>query len=65
MRALLESRGATVVALAVVIYQPTPETKDFGALPLYYLSKLDASYYSDATSCDLCKQGVPLQKVWL
>src|SRR5258705_4313913 len=48
MRALLESRGASVVALAVIIYQPTPETQDFGALPLYYLAKLHASYYHDA-----------------
>src|SRR5262245_54324307 len=57
MRELLESRGATVVALAVVIYQPTPETKDFGSLPLYYLAKLEATYYTDARTCDLCKRG--------
>ena len=65
MRALVESRGATVVAMAVIIYQPSPQTKDFGAFPLYYLAKLDASYYSDSTACDLCKQGVPLEKVWM
>ena len=65
MRALLESRGATVMALAVVIYQPTPRTKDFGSLPFYYLAKLEASYYTDAASCDLCRQGVPLEKVWV
>lgn len=65
MRALLESRGATVLGLAVVIYQPTPQTKEFGSLPLYYLAKLDASYYTDAASCDLCKRGVPLEKVWV
>jgi orotate phosphoribosyltransferase len=65
MRALLESRGATVLAAAVVIYQPTPRTKDFGSLPLYFLAKLEATYYTDAASCDLCKQGVPLEKVWV
>src|ERR1700674_2103190 len=65
MRALLESRGATVMVLAAVIYQPTTRTKDFASLPLYYLSKLDATYYTDAASCDLCKQGVPLEKVWV
>src|SRR6266576_3712296 len=65
MRALLESRGATVMAVAVVIYQPTPRTKDFGSLPFYYLAKLEASYYTDAESCDLCKQGAPLEKVWV
>jgi orotate phosphoribosyltransferase len=65
MRTLLESRGATVMAVAVVIYQPTPRTKDFGSLPFYYLAKLEASYYTDAASCDLCKQGIPLEKVWI
>jgi orotate phosphoribosyltransferase len=65
MRTLLESSGATVMALAVVIYQPTPRTRDFGSLPLYYLAKLEATYYTDAGSCDLCKHGVPLEKVWV
>jgi orotate phosphoribosyltransferase len=65
MKTLLESRGATVAGLAVVIYQPTPNTRDFGALPLYYLAKLDASYYSDAGHCDLCRRGVKLEKVWV
>lgn len=65
MKALLESRGATVVALAVIIYQPTPETRDFSPLPLYYLAKLEASYYSDAASCELCRRGVPLEKAWV
>src|SRR6185436_12596896 len=44
LKALLESRGASVVGLAVVIYQPTPDTFDFGNLPLYYLAKLEARY---------------------
>jgi orotate phosphoribosyltransferase len=65
MKTLLESRGATVAGLAVVIYQPTPNTRDFGSLPLYYLAKLDASYYSDAGHCDLCCRGVKLEKVWV
>lgn len=65
LKALLESRGATVVGLAVVIYQPTPDLRDFGNLPIYYLAKLEASYYADAQHCDLCKQGIPLEKVWI
>jgi len=65
MKRLLESRGANVIGMAVVIYQPTPKTCDFGSLPLYYLAKLDASYYSDAAHCDLCEAGVPLEKVWV
>ena len=62
---LLESRGASVMALAVIIYQPTPNTHDFGSLPLYYLAKLEARYYADAAHCELCKKGVPLQRVWI
>ncbi len=65
MKTLLESRGAEVVGLAVVIYQPTPETADFGSLPFYYLAKLDARYFADAASCELCKRGEALEKVWV
>jgi orotate phosphoribosyltransferase len=65
MKTLLESRGARVVAMAVIIYQPIPDALDFGALPLYYLAKLNASYYADAEHCDLCKRGVVLQKTWV
>jgi orotate phosphoribosyltransferase len=65
MKELLESNGATVVGMAVVIYQPTPRTRDFGNLPLYYLAKLEASYYTDASGCALCRQGIPLEKVWI
>jgi orotate phosphoribosyltransferase len=65
MKALLESRGARVVALGVIIYQPNPRTCDFGDLPLLYLARLNASYYADAAHCDLCKQNVPVQKVWV
>ena len=65
MKTLLESRGAQVMGLAVIIYQPTPKTRDFGSLPLYYLAKLEASYYADAAHCDLCRRGVKLEKVWV
>jgi len=49
----------------VVIYQPAPDTFDFGNLPLYYLAKLDARYYANAENCELCKKGMPLVKVWV
>jgi orotate phosphoribosyltransferase len=65
LKSLVESNGAEVVGMAVIVYQPTPQTPDFGSLPLYYLAKLDASYYRDTVSCDLCKQGAPLEKVWV
>lgn len=65
LKKLLEDNGAIVVGLAVVIYQPTPNTFDFGNLPLYYLAKLDASYYADTAHCDLCKAGTPIERVWV
>ena len=65
LKTLLESRGAIVVGLAVIIYQPTPQTLSFGSLPLYYLAKLEASYYAAGAECALCKRGLPLEKVWI
>jgi orotate phosphoribosyltransferase len=64
LKRLLEKHGATVVGLAVIVYQPTPNTQDFGSLPLYYLAKLEAAYYADAAHCDLCKHGKPYETVW-
>jgi hypothetical protein len=29
------------------------------------LAKLDATYYKDAGSCEMCKRGVPAEKVWI
>ena len=63
LKALLEANGAEVMALAVIVYQPTPQTPDFSPLPLYYLAKMEASYYRDAASCELCRQGVPCETV--
>ena len=65
LKRLVESTGAQVVGLAVIIYQPTPKTIKFDPLPFYYLAKLDATYYMDAKSCDMCKRGVPAEKVWV
>jgi orotate phosphoribosyltransferase len=65
LKKLVESTGAQVVGLAVIIYQPTPRTADFSPLPFFYLAKLDAMYYMDAGSCELCKRGEPIEKVWI
>jgi len=65
LKQLLESFQAQVVALAVVIYQPNPETASFGSLPLYYLAKLDARYYVNGERCDQCRRGVAAEKVWV
>ena len=64
LRTLLESKGANVVGIAVPVYQPNPDIADFGNLPLFYLAKMDAVYYKDASSCELCRKGVPVEKVW-
>lgn len=64
LKAMLEKYGAQVLALAVVVYQPNPRTYDFGSLPIYYLARLEASYYADASSCDMCKAATPVEKVW-
>lgn len=65
LKQLLESFQAQVLALAVVIYQPNPETASFGSLPLYYLAKLDARYYVNGERCDQCRRGVAAEKVWV
>ena len=66
LRQLIESYGATVVGLAVVIYQPNPETPSFGDLPFYYLAKLDAMYYWDSAEAAEKTQIVgPVEKVWI
>jgi orotate phosphoribosyltransferase len=65
LKKLLEGYGAKVVALAVVIYQPTPRTQNFGDLPLVYLARLEANYYVDHGGCELCRKSLPLEKVWV
>lgn len=62
-QALLESRGVTVVALAVLVHQPTPHTVDFTPLPVYSLARLEADYYAGPDECKLCRQGIPLERV--
>ena len=62
-RALLESRGVTVVGLAVLVYQPTPRTVDFAPLPVYSLARLPANYYAGPDDCELCRQGIPLERI--
>lgn len=65
LKTLLEAKGAEVVGLAVVVYQPNPHTPSFDPLPFYKLATLDAMYYMDAASCELCRKGVPVEQVWI
>ena len=64
LRALVESKGAQVVGIAVAVYQPNPTIASFGHLPLFYLTQMDATYYKDSASCELCRKGVPIEKIW-
>jgi len=64
LKRLLDSYGAKIVGLAVVIYQPNPSMLSFGDLPLYYLAELDALYAVDSAHCEWCQKGIPLEKVW-
>jgi len=64
LKAAIESFGAIVIGLAVIVYQPTEQTRDFGSLPLYYLAKLDGSYHANGEGCEMCDSGLPLVKVW-
>jgi orotate phosphoribosyltransferase len=65
LKATLESFGAIVLGLAVIVYQPVDGTHNFGSLPLYYLARLEASYFADTGSCDLCRSDEPITKVWV
>jgi len=64
LKKLVESNGAEVVGLAVVVYQPQAEIPDFGEVPLYYLARIDGCCYADEECCEMCKKGIPLQDVW-
>ena len=63
LRSLIEERGAEIVGLAVAVYQPNPTIADLGNIPLFYLAKMDALYYKDSSSCELCRRGVPVERV--
>jgi orotate phosphoribosyltransferase len=64
LRSMVENKGAKVVGVAVAVYQPNPTILSFGDLPIFYLAQMDATYYKDAETCELCKKGVPIQKIW-
>jgi orotate phosphoribosyltransferase len=64
LRSLVEGKGAKVVGLAVAVYQPNPTILSFGDLPVFHLAQMDATYYKDAQSCELCRKGVPIEKIW-
>jgi hypothetical protein len=58
-----ESMGDEVVGLAVMVYQPNPETPSFEPLPFFYLARLEGRYWPSAKECELCRKGEPVVKV--
>lgn len=64
MKKLVESSGGEVVAMGVIVYQPSPDAATFADLPFYSLVTLDHTIIN-AKDCALCKQGVPVEKVWV
>ena len=63
LKKLVEDRGAEVVAIGVMIYQPNPSCIDFSPLPLYYLAELEAVYHRDSATCEMCQRGEPAIQV--
>lgn len=65
VKKLVEAHGGEVVGMAVVVYQPNPNRMDFGALPFFYLAQIAGQHFANEAACDLCKRGVPFDKVRL
>jgi orotate phosphoribosyltransferase len=63
LRKIVEQNGDRVVGIAVMVYQPNPETPTFDGLPLFYLARLAGRYWRNAAQCELCKAGVPVEDV--
>ncbi|MBI3665310.1 MAG: phosphoribosyltransferase [Acidobacteria bacterium] len=63
LKGLLESQGAQVLALAVVVHQARHDINDFDRVPLYTLAKIEAQLYPDAASCPMCRSGEPAERV--
>ena len=63
LKALLESQGARILAVAVVIYQPYGSEVAFENIPLYALARLEAQLYRTSAECKLCRDGEPAEKV--
>jgi orotate phosphoribosyltransferase len=64
VRHLVEEKGAQVVGIAVMVFQPTPLTPLFDDLPLFYLTKLDATYFRNIDEVQL-GPGETVTDVWV
>jgi orotate phosphoribosyltransferase len=64
MLRLFKEAGARVLGLGVIAKQPNAELIDFSPLPIYSLAEVQVQYYAGAETCEFCKQGIPVVKVW-
>lgn len=64
LKKLVESYGAEVVGLAVMVYQPWPDTPDFAPLPLFHLAKLH-SFAAREVPTEFVNNETAITKVWI
>lgn len=62
LKALVESYGAEVVGIAVMVYQPWPNAPSFAPLPFFHLAKLD-SFASTEVPAELLRDETQITKV--
>ncbi len=62
MIGLARRSGGVVLALAVIVDQQIREV-DFDGVPLYSLIQVQTKIFPDLNRCELCQQGIPLEKV--
>jgi len=60
---LVTASGGEVVAIGVVVFQPTPNTCDFSPIPFYYLAKLERTYHTNGDACDVATRGAEPIKI--
>jgi orotate phosphoribosyltransferase len=64
LRQMVERGGGEVVGLAVVVYQPNPETREFKDVPFYFLAKLDSLFKTADDTWPGIKPGMEPTRVW-
>jgi hypothetical protein len=60
---LVTASGGEVVAIGVVVFQPTPNAYDFSPIPFYYLAKLEPTYHTNGEACDVATHGAEPIKI--
>ena len=63
LKRIVEQNGDQVVGIAVMVYQPNPDTPSFDGIPLFYLARLEGRYWRNAEQCELCKAGMPVEDI--